>query len=115
MAAGRVSCRHLEADAAPLDDAQDLLALGGKPATVEVARVTPSNLEFRRLGAAVERVRTAGTEMASGGERDQRRRLALDLGQAVHAFPVRPRDGAEQAPGVGVLRLVEDLVEGAGL
>ena len=46
---------------------------------------------------------------------DQARRGALDRQQPLGALPVEARHRAEQAPGVGVLRVVEDVLGGAVL
>ena len=62
-----------------------------------------------------ERVRAAIAEVAALRRRDQGGRLARDLRQPRRARPVDPGQRAEQAPGVGVLGVVEDLVERARL
>ena len=114
-AASRSRRRVLQPDVARLQYAQGLLLLTGEPAAVQVAGRAAALLELRLLVAAAERVRAARAEVTALGRRDQRRRLALDLGEAVGARPVEAHDRAEQAPGVGVLGVVEDLLEGSGL
>ena len=77
-------------------------------------------------GAAGSRASSAGTSAHcanSCGQRgrkwqpcgrvEQRRRQARDRRQALRPRPVDARDRAEQAPGVRVLRVVEDLVDRA--
>ena len=60
-----------------------------------------------------EGVRAARAEVAARRRVQQRRRRARDRRQASRAIAVDPRDRAEQAPRVGVLRVVEELVERA--
>ena len=56
-----------------------------------------------------------GRNLQPCGEVDQRRRRALDRVQPLRLRPVEPRDRAEQAPGVRVLRVVEDVALRAAL
>src|SRR4029450_11900451 len=65
---------------------------------------------FRALG---ELVRAAWAEVAALRPRRERRRRAGDGGEPLGAWTVDARDRPEQAPGVRVLGVVEDLVEGA--
>ena len=63
--------------------------------------------------SVIERMRAARAEVAAGRRVQQRRRQARDRRQPLRAVAVDARDRAEQAPGVGVLRVVEELVERA--
>ena len=65
------------------------------------------------LRAFAELVRAARPEVAALGPVGERRREPRDRRQALRARAVEPGDRAEQAPGVGVLGVVEDLVERA--
>ena len=56
-------------------------------------------------------MRAARPEMAARRRLQQRRRHPRDRRQALPAVAVDPRDRAQQAPRVGMLRVVEDLVE----
>src|SRR5207342_2640171 len=89
--------------------AHGALHLDREPAAVEVARLLDAILERRLLPALLEGVRAAWAELAALREVDQRRRRALDRVQPVGLRPVESRDRAEQPPGVGMLRVVEDL------
>src|SRR5206468_12330117 len=89
--------------------AQPPLLVEGQPAAVEVAPGVDAVLERRLLLALLEGVRAARAELAAPREVDQRRRRALDRVQALGLRPVEPRDRAEQAPRVRVLRVVEDV------
>ena len=101
--------RSRRADLAPL-----ALLLGRQPAAVAGARARrPARLERRHLGALLELVRAARAEVAALGPVGERRRQPRDRRQALRPRPVDARDRAEQAPRVGVLRVVEDLVERA--
>ena len=65
----------------------------------------------RVVAADVHHVRTAGVEAAAARRVQQRRRRARDRRQAAAVRARRHR--AEQAPGVGVLRALEDVVDDA--
>ena len=71
----------------------------------------PTRLERRHLHALRELVRAARPEVAALGPVAERGRQARDRRQPLGARPVDARDRAEQAPGVGMLGVVEDLVE----
>ena len=72
-------------------------------------------LERRLLGAGREDVRAARRERAARRQREQRGRQARDRRQAVRLGTVDARDRAQQPPGVGVLRVREQLALGAVL
>ena len=86
------------------------LLLRIEPAAVEVVAAC-AGFQCGRLVALVEGVRAAGSEPAARWRRQQRRGLAGDLRQARGARLIEPHERPEQSPGVGVLRVVEDLVE----
>src|SRR6185437_15984062 len=91
------------------------LLVDREPAAVEVALVVDAVLQLGLLEALLERMRAARAELAALREVDQRRRRALDGVQLLRLGPVEPRDRAEQAPGVRMLRVVEDVPLGATL
>ena len=72
-------------------------------------RVLDAVSQLGLLEALLERVRAARPELAALRQVDQRRRRALDRVQLLRLRPVEPRDRAEQAPGVRVLRVVEEV------
>ena len=72
-------------------------------------------LERWLLGAGGEDVRAARRERAARRQRAQRGRLPRDGRQAVRLGTVDARDRAQQPPGVGVLRVREQLALGAVL
>ena len=76
-----------------------------------VGLAVEAGLERRHLDALRELVRAAGPEVAALGPVGQRRRQARDRRQALGPRPVDAGDRAQQPPRVGVLRVVEDLVE----
>src|SRR5260221_9043359 len=59
--------------------------------------------------AATDRERAARLELAAGRQPDHVRRRAVDRLQRLAIIGVEPRDGAEQRPRVGVLRVGEDI------
>src|SRR4029078_13102789 len=72
--------------------------------------------QMRVLDATtVERLGAPWPEAATLRPVDQRRRLPGDRGQPARLRPVEPRNRAKQPPGVGVLRVVEDLLLAAFL
>src|SRR5689334_2127031 len=71
--------------------------------------------QVRAVVAGGEPVCAAGTERAPLGQAEQRGRQARDRRQPPWLGPVQPGDRPEQAPGVGVLRVVEDVPAGAPL
>ena len=77
------------------------VAVAGRGARARAAAARPAGLE---------RVRAARRERAAGRQREQRRRQAGDRRQPVRPRAVEARDRAEQAPGVRVLRVREELV-----
>src|SRR5918995_1834445 len=103
---------RVEPDLTGPDLAQLALLRSREPAPVQMrgARVR-TRLERRHLHALRELVRAARPEVAALGPVPQRRRQARDRRQPLGPRPVDACDRAEQAPGVGVLRVVEDLVE----
>src|SRR5205807_7301236 len=84
------------------------LRLHGQPAAVEVAGRLDAVRERRLLQALVEGMRAARAELAALRQVDQRRRRALDRRQPLGLRPVEPRNRAEQAPRVRMLRIVEE-------
>ncbi len=70
-------------------------------------------VERGHLRALLEGVGAAGTEVAPLRGLEQRRRNPGDLRQPLGPWAVEPGEGAEQAPRVGVLGVVEDVVERA--
>ena len=81
---------------------------GGRPARCSGRRGT-GELRLRRA-ADVHHVRAARMEPAAARRVQQRRRLARDLDEALDVG-VEPRQRAQQAPGVRVLRPLEELVD----
>src|SRR5439155_1839195 len=102
-----------QSDASIAHIAQPALLLGRQPATVAMARRVDALLESRHLRALVELERAARAEMAALGRRQQRRRQPGDRRQAFGPRAVDAGDRAEQPPRIGMLRVVEDLVEGS--
>ena len=80
---------------------------------IEVAGVLPPRGHaLQQIGsgrAAIEAVWAARLEAAALRRGEQRRRRARDRSEAAQAGPVDPRHGAQQAPGVRVLRVAEEL------
>src|SRR5665811_390248 len=93
----------------------DLATLGlGDPAVH--AMFGPDDLELRPLVAALgPLVDAAPHERAAAGQRDKVWRLPLDGREPGLLGLVEPRQRAEQAPGVRMVRVVEDLVDAAVL
>src|SRR5262249_14102981 len=65
--------------------------------------------QLRPLVTEPEPVRAARGERAPLGQLEQRRRQPGDRREPPRLRPVQPRDGPEQAPGVGVAGVVEDV------
>src|ERR1700722_7026085 len=84
------------------------LLLPGQMAGVQMAVADPVE-QLRALGAPLEPVRAPVGERAPLGQPQERRRQAGNRGQPPRPGPVQPGDRTEQAPGVGVLRVVEEL------
>src|SRR4029077_16769201 len=88
------------------------LLIRAEPAAIAVrGGIWEAPLEWRHLPALGELVRAARPERAALGQREQRRRRAADLRQPLRARPVEPGQRTQEAPGVGVLGVVEDLVQ----
>ena len=90
------------------------LLLDREPAAIEMARrvgqcASSGGTSVQRL----ELVRAARPEVAALRRVQQRRRGARDRRQAPRALTIEARDRPEQSPRVGVLGVVEDLVERA--
>ena len=103
------------ADPAPPPRAGLRLSCGFEPAAIGVAR-SPREGAPRAPAARVHFSKACGQrgrKRQPCGGREQRWRLAADLRQPLGRSLVEPRERAEQAPGVGVLGVVEDLVERA--
>ena len=99
----------------PSTTAQLALALGARASSGRGGRArrggaTPAPAPGRTWSKACGQ---RGLKWQPLGGCQQRRRHAGDRRQAVPAVAVDARDRAEQAPGVGVLRVVEELVERA--
>src|SRR5690242_17340903 len=78
-------------------------------------QVTVAGL-VQQLGPLVaerEPVRAARGERAPLGQPEQRRRQPGNRGEPARLRPVQARDGSEQAPGVGMTGVVEDIPPGA--
>jgi len=94
------------------DDAQLALLLELQPAAIEVLGTVGYRRDQRRvLGAAAEGVRATRTEVAARRRVQQRRRQSRNRRQALRAVTVDPGDRPQQAPRVGVQRVVEQFVE----
>src|SRR5690349_18141646 len=85
------------------------LELDVEPAPIEMARHLDPILQTRLLHALVERMGTARAELAAFREVDERRRRPFDRVQALGPRAVEARNGAEQAPGVRHLPVVEEV------
>ena len=86
---------------------------GSQPAAVGVRR-TPRRARARARGPACTCSNACGQrgrKWQPSGPVGQRRRQPGDGGQPLRPVAVHARDRAQQAPGVGVLGVVEDLVE----
>src|SRR5581483_7890098 len=82
-----------------------------EPASVDVlGRVRNARLQRRHLRAASELMTTARPEVAALWGIDQGRGLSGNGRQSPRGIPIHPSDRTEQSPGVGMLRVVEDLV-----
>src|SRR3712207_3664362 len=89
------------------------LLLGREPTAVAVPRpARRPRLERRVLRALLELVRAAWPKVAALGARRKRRRHAADRRQPIGPRQVQPRDRSEQPPGVRMLGVVKDFLEG---
>src|SRR5205807_10648693 len=78
------------------------------PAARELVSLDGQELRLL-LAALLDRKRAAGVELAAWGQLEHVRRRPFDRPERLPALVVEPRDRVQQRPGVGMLRMREDI------